>query len=176
VARSATLKVISIRQNQLGDPNMAIRSKIVEFSWLVHDLLSQYIEVHDDVFKFSMRHAIPIPGIFKPIDFNGHLIKAERIRWQLEEINDGIIGMGNDIEGLEGEYLKVLSKYIRDLIETIIKLKVVLGALYAKSQSFVNSSYNWDNYKNDLAAYEQSVSNYMAIGKELNELFQAANN
>ena len=56
---------------------MTNKEKILELSWNTNDLLSQYVAIHDDVFKTSIRHIIPIPGIFKAIDFGEHLKKIE---------------------------------------------------------------------------------------------------
>lgn len=151
---------------------MTNKEQIVELSWNVNDLLSQYVAIHDDVFKTSIRHAIPIPGIFKAIDFGAHLEKIENINPRLENCDDKIKSFAKNVNGQEREYIDLLSRYTRALIETISRLKVVVSALYDKSQSFVNSNYDWENYKSDLAKYNQSVQDYMAIGGRLNELFE----
>jgi len=151
---------------------MTSKEQIVKLSWNVNDLLSQYVAIHDDVFKTSIRHAIPIPGIFKPIDFGAHLKKIENVIPQLVNCDNRIKSFAENLGGQEREYIDLLSKYTDALIETVNRLKVVVGALYDKSQSFVNSNYDWKNYKSDLAKYEQSVQDYMAIGGRLNELFE----
>jgi hypothetical protein len=151
---------------------MNTKEQIIELSWEVKDLLSQYVVIHDGIFKTSIRHIIPIPGIFKAIDFGAYFAKAENIILELENCDNKIKSLPDNFEGQEREYLDLLSRYTSALIETVIRLKIVLGALYAKSQSFANSSYNWSNYKNDLANYDKSVEGYLAIGGCLNELFQ----
>ena len=151
---------------------MTNKEQITELSWSVNDLLSQYVAIHDDIFKTSIRHAIPIPGIFKAIDFGAHLGKVENIIPELENCDSKIKSLAESVNGQEREYLDLLARYVGALIETVSRLKVVVGALYAKSQSFVNSNYDWKNYKSDLASYEQSVQDYMAIGGRLNELFK----
>ena len=35
----------------------------------VYSILNRYIVIHDAIFKFSLRKAIPIPGVFKAIDY-----------------------------------------------------------------------------------------------------------
>lgn len=155
---------------------MPNKEQIVELSWNVNDLLSQYVAIHDDIFKTSIRHAIPIPGIFKAIDFGAHLKKIENIIPELENCDNKIKSVAENVGGQEREYLDLLSKYTNALIETASRLKIVVVALYAKSQSFVNSNYDWKNYKSDLAKYKQSVQDYMAIGGHLNELFNKIKN
>ena len=126
---------------------MTNNEQIVEFSWSINDLLSQYVAIHDDVFKTSIRHAIPIPGIFKVIDFNAHLEKIENINSRLENYDNKIKFFAKNVNGQEREYIDLLSKYTKALIETVSRLKVVVSALYDKSQNFVNSNYDWKNYK-----------------------------
>lgn len=154
---------------------MSKSGQIVEFSLSVNDLLSQYIEIHDDIFKTSIRRIIPIPGIFKAIDFEGHLTKSEHIGLVLANRQAEILSLIIRSEGLEREYLDLLNTYVEKLIETVGHLKVVLRALYAKSRSFKDSNYDWSNYKEDLARYEQSVDDYLAIGGILNDSFQRLN-
>lgn len=151
---------------------MTNKEKILELSWNTNDLLSQYVAIHDDVFKTSIRHIIPIPGIFKAIDFGEHLKKIENIIPELENCDKEIKSLVGDLTSDEREHLDLLSKYVGALIETVSRFKIVLGALYAKSQSFANSNYDWKNYKNDLAKYEEAVQNYMAFGGKLNDSFQ----
>ena len=35
-------------------------------------ILREYVAIHDAIFKFSWRKAIPIPGLFKATDFVAH--------------------------------------------------------------------------------------------------------
>jgi len=151
---------------------MTNKEQIIELLWNADDLLSQYVAIHDDIFKTSIRHTIPIPGIFKAIDFGAHLGKIENIIPELENCDSKIKLVVENLSGQEREYLDLLSQYVGALIETVSHLKIVVSALYAKSQSFVNSNYDWKNYKSDLAKYEQSVQDYLVIGGRLNELFE----
>ena len=151
---------------------MSHSGQIIEISQNINSFLSQYIEIHDDIFKTSIRRIIPIPGIFKAIDFEGHLKKSESISNGFEncqtEIKSLLVSLGDS----EQEYLNLLNDYAERLILTVSLLKVVLSALQAKSRSFKNSNYDWSNYKEDLARYEQSVSEYLEIGGDLNDMFQ----
>ena len=151
---------------------MTNKEQIIELSWNANNILSQYVVIHNDIFKTSIRHAIPIPGIFRPIDFSAHLEKIENIIPELENCDSKIKALIENLIGQEREYLNLLSQYVSALVETVSRLEVVVGALYAKSQHFSNSNYDWKNYKGDLAKYEQSIQNYTAIGGHLNKLFE----
>jgi len=151
---------------------MINKEQILKFSWDVNDLLSQYVVIHDDIFKTSIRHVIPIPGIFKAIDFESRLTKVKNIISELKKCDSEIGFLIENTNEQEREYFDLLSKYVSALIETVSYLKIVVGTLYAKSQKFADSNYDWKNYKSDLARYKQSVRNYLVIGEQLNEFFE----
>lgn len=150
---------------------MTSKENLTNLSWDINDLLSQYIEIHNNIFKTSIRQRIPIPGIFKAINFSAHLEKIEEIMPEMESLNSKIKLLAINSMSQEKEYLNLLSRYTDALIKTAGYLKIVISALYDKSKSSINSSYNWKNYKKDLAIYEQSIKNYMTIGGQLNNLF-----
>ena len=69
----------------------------------INGLLSRYVEVHDAIFQFSWRKIIPLPFIFRPIDF-GHLNgRTEQILSQLEVCNQQISSMAEDLTQRERE-------------------------------------------------------------------------
>ena len=151
---------------------MTSKDEIINISREINDLLSVYVAIHDDVFKFSIRHALPIPGIFKSIDFGSHIANIEIVASALKRHAQRISMLIARVDREEKDYLSLLLQYAFALIETGDRFETVLKALYAKSQSFVNSNYDWKNYKNDLAKYEEAVQNYMAFGGKLNDSFQ----
>ena len=89
---------------------MTNKEKILELSWNTNDLLSQYVAIHDDVFKTSIRHIIPIPGIFKAIDFGEHLKKIENIIPELENCDKKIKSFVGDLNSDERGHLDLLFK------------------------------------------------------------------
>lgn len=151
---------------------MGNKEDVTKLSWEVNGLLSQYVVIHDDVFKTSIHHIIPIPGIFKAIDFSAHFAKMESILTELDNSSYRIKSLSESLSDQDHVYLNLLSEYVCALIVTVSLLKVVVGALHAKSQSFINSNYDWKNYNGDLAQYERSVQDYLLIGGRLNEMFE----
>ena len=169
-------KIPGSQLNNLGKKPMGLRGSLVDVSWKVHDLLSEYVRIHDKAFKTSIRHAMPIPGIFKAIDFGVLEQEAMALLPKFQNSKAEIDVLLPNYEGAEMQYLELLSEYAEALINTVNHLVVVLSALYAKSQGFVNSNYDWKNYKSDLAQYEKSVKNYQVIGRKLNEFFERIKN
>lgn len=151
---------------------MSNKKQIIELSLDINFLLSQYINIHDDVFKPSIRRLIPIPGIFKSIDFDANLKKIENINIRLEYCCNKIYFLTDDANKKEQEYLELLSNYVNVLIKTISYLKIIVEELCSKSQGSSNSNYKLNDYNNDIAKYNQLVQDYTKIGKYLNASFE----
>ena len=143
--------------------------QIVEVSVKINNLLSQYVKTHDDIFKNSIRNVIPLLFIFKKIDFQVCYKNLEDISSKLKE-NDLLINkMSSDCDERQKKYLEVLSEYVKALIRAVELLKFISSSLYAKSEHL--TTYNWKQYKEELARYESAVQEYRSIGSRLNELY-----
>lgn len=53
---------------------------LIRKSFDVRDILTQYTKIHNDIFKSSLRRIIPIPGVFKAIDFGKHYGSLSELR------------------------------------------------------------------------------------------------
>ena len=126
----------------------------------VHEILDSYIAIHDKIFKFSLRKAIPIPGIFKSIDYGqcfrdlGSLISA------LEQVADP----ASNRAGLPS----VFQQYVAALLKTMLFLREMCKQLRVKSQGDLQS-YSMQQYKSDVAIYERLVEEYRSLGSALND-------
>ena len=145
------------------------KQQITEISVKVNDILLQYVAIHDDVFKTSVRKIIPLPFLFKAINFQAHHGEIEKVLSQLEESKTVISRIFSQCDSAQKEFLELLSQYVVALIETVKRLKIVLGRLYAKSERL--ASYDWKQYKEELAQYQSAVQEYVSLGKQLNELY-----
>jgi len=146
------------------------RQQLTEISVRVNDLLSQYVAIHNDVFKTSIRRIIPLPFLFKAIDFQTHYRETEGILSQLQESKESISKILSQYGPAQKDYLELLSRYVDALSETVSRFRIVLGSLYAKSERL--ASYNWKQYKEELAQYESASQGYLSLGKKLNELYK----
>ena len=136
----------------------------------VNEILSRYIEIHDAVFKFSLRKIIPFPFIFKPIDF-GHLQSgAEQILSQLEKCNQQINSLIESLTQKERDFAHFLSEYCVTLIETVSLLRGILHQLHLKSQG--SGKYILTEYNRQCDLYKNAVDKYSAMGNRLNELYR----
>lgn len=137
--------------------------KITKLILCVHDLLHRYIRVHDEIFKFSLRKIIPIPGIFKRIEYLQHF---EDLYFILEEL-DGVLDQAEASSDIPMFLAAMLSTYLHALRETILELREMCGRLYEKAQG--STTYSHEAYKQDLQHYEALVLRYKQAGADLNE-------
>jgi len=91
----------------------------------VHAILERYVAIHDKIFKPSLRKAIPIPGIFKPIDYGQHLRELASLVSALEQL---VIATSNR-PGVPS----VFQQYVTALLKTIQFLRDMCRRLYDKS-------------------------------------------
>ena len=73
-------------------------------------ILDEYVAIHDAIFKFSWRKALPIPGLFKATDFGAHVRDLDRLASKLADISAARAAFGYEpTVGLEeglAEYLQ----------------------------------------------------------------------
>lgn len=150
----------------MSDLKNELKSIAVE----VNGLLGKYITIHDAVFKFSWRKIIPLPFIFKAIDFNNLHNQAKQILSELETCNQRIDTLIENTTQKERRFARFLSEYCMALIETVSLLKEILYQLYLKGEN--SNKYSLSEYNKQCALYKDAVSNYTSMGSQLNELYQ----
>lgn len=135
----------------------------------VNSLLNAYIAVHNDIFATGIRGLIPIPGIFKRIDYCRHEVTLANISAQLDmcqsEAARGMSGGGPD-----GQLASVLFEYTRALNATVKQLEHMSTLLCRKMRG--DKSYSLHAYKRDYDLYNQLVQGYLQHGAALNRAFR----
>jgi len=139
----------------------------------INRLLSEYIEIHNEVFKFSWRKIIPIPFIFKAIDFKGLQSKAGKILITLENSNELIAQLLTKVSSDQSCFAHFLSEYCLALIETVSIFEKMLFQLYLKSQN--SGDYSLSEHNKLSKGYEEAVRKYYSMGNRLNELYSEFN-
>ncbi len=137
----------------------------------VNTILRDYVRIHNDIFGFSLRKILPIPGLFRPIEYCSHQDTLRHLSERLAVI------VTRDLAGLTPEtvaettFLPVFRTYSRALQDTMQRLFEICIHLCRKSQG--DSAYRYASYDADVTAYETAVKNYVALGNRLNELYAA---
>jgi len=122
----------------------------------VHAILQEYIGIHDQIFKPSFRKSTRIPGFFKAINFDKHFEDLGSLSKELGELS-----IADDL----GDQHAVLTEYATALLHTIDELRALCKKLSLRSQG---GDYSMEEYKNDVASYQESVARYREIGSKLN--------
>ena len=135
-------------------------SELPSEMYQVHAILERYVAIHDKIFKFSLRKAIPIPGLFKSIDYGQHRRELDSLVSTLEQL---AISTSN-----RAGVPRVFQQYVTALLKTMQFLRDMCRRLYDKSQGDLRS-YTMGQYKSDVTTYEGLVEEYRALGSTLNE-------
>ena len=125
------------------------------------DLLVRHVSVHDEVFGFSIRKLIPIPFLFKKIDYAYLWSESDEIHHDLKRL---IKEVQKNPFSLERD--NIFITYLVALSESASKLATLLKRLSQKANGI--SSYEKQEYLTDLEVYELSQEKYSMLGMKLN--------
>jgi hypothetical protein len=131
----------------------------------IGNLLNRYIVVHDAVFKTLLRNVIPIPGIFKPINFQQHF---ESLSFIGEEAR-GVLQRVRGSPLCENEFAITLLAYGSAFQDALNGLREMCGNLFQKADRTID--YNKAQYNHDFEEYQRLVARYQALGIRLNSYF-----
>jgi hypothetical protein len=126
----------------------------------VHLILERYIAIHEKIFKFSLRKAIPIPGLFKPIDYGQHFVELNSLVSALEEVADSA---NNGTQATSAS-----QQYVTALLNIMKVLRDMCKRLYDKSQGNLKN-YSIDQYESDVTTYHGLLAKYRSLGLKFNE-------
>ena len=123
-------------------------------------ILDEYVAIHDAIFKFSWRKALPIPGLFKATDFGVHVRDLDRLASKLVDISASLKAESGALEGSH--------QYMAAVLEAIQALREICRRFYEKSQGDL-SKYPMAEYNADLKDYEALVNKCQELGVALNQ-------
>jgi hypothetical protein len=123
-------------------------------------ILDEYVSIHDAIFKFSWRKALPIPGVFKATDFGAHVRDLGRLASELAAISSA---MKAESGGLEASH-----RYKAALLKAVQALREICGRFYEKSQGDL-SKYPMAEYNANLKTYEGLMNRCQELGAALNQ-------
>lgn len=132
----------------------------------VDNILEGYLAIHDKIFKFSLRKVIPIPGIFKPTNYDQSIKELDSLIFTLERVS---ISKNNN-----PKIINLYQQYITALKKTIRFLRNICGRLNDKSHGDLQG-YTIDKYKSDVDTYKGLVGRYQFLESTLNEYLRNEN-
>ena len=131
----------------------------------VNGVLSRYIAIHDDIFTFSLRRVIPIPGIFRPIKFDEHRHRLSALQDDLRRCDAAASAVIQQTPSPH-RFLLAIPEYIDSLATAIDRLRAICDHLQAKTEG--DESYTIAAHEAATAAYQESVTRYRDVGARLN--------
>ena len=121
-------------------------------------ILGKYVAIHDAIFKFSWRKTLPIPGLFKAIDYGAHSKDLGRLASKLTAISSALKAESGSLEAYQ---------YTAALLEAVQALREICRRYHEKSQGNV-SKYPMAEYNANLKTYEGLMNKCQALGVALN--------
>ena len=151
-------------------------SRAITLAYEIAAIRSRYQEIHNALFKFSLRNAIPLPGLRRPIDLATHDQDLNALRAQIVRIQGDLAALSDHelTKRAATEIRDMLRQYAESLEETVARLQTICRALRREREGHSShTDYRAGRYLTDLAAYDASIQCYRKLGKRLDELFSS---
>ena len=116
------------------------------------------VAIHDAIFKFSWRKTLPIPGLFKAIDYGAHSKDLGRLASKLAAISSALKAESGSLEAYQ---------YTAALLEAVQALRQICRRYHEKSQGNVRT-YPMAEYNANLKTYEGLMNKCQVLGVALN--------
>jgi hypothetical protein len=121
-----------------------------------NQLLTIYIRCHDEIFGFSLRKIIPIPFLFKRINYSQLLLALSAV--------------SGELEGIGSETVESEPQSFQEYVQALHKTVEALSKICLKMMSKINGAdYSAEAYSLDVEMYNRLAENYYAIGGKLNK-------
>lgn len=133
----------------------------------LNELLSAYIEIHTDIFAGSIRCIMPIPGIFKRIDFAAHEANLKMIGNEIEGLAESFRSLPSEHPGTS-QAVAAVHAYTHALKDAVAQLRAICVRVKAKADGL---PYPMQEYRRDVRAYKRSVQEYYSLGEQMNAAF-----
>ena len=146
----------------------SMSTTVVALARRVAAILDEYVGLHDALYKFSIRHVIPIPGIFKPIDFGAFHAQLGRLTADLLQVMNVLDGLAVD-DMRDAQLAETLKEYSVALLDAMENLRSICKRLHDKSQAIL--SFQLLPRGRDYDAYRTSIQRYKRIAERLNQQF-----
>jgi hypothetical protein len=146
--------------------NERIYAKVME----THQLLDEYIIIHNELIAPPKGVFAILKKLFKPINFDSYVSRLSAMAKGLNDSYLELEGIDDDnLRDKELELKKMLSQFVTDLKQTVEKLNEINRRLAKKA---TGETYSMSEYNMDLREYQILVDSYTATGSQLNLIFK----
>jgi len=146
--------------------NEKIYIRVIE----THQLLDEYIIIHDVLIASTKGLLGFLRKIFKPIDFDLYVHKLTAISNNMKENLSKLEEIDNhNLQEKELQLKKVLFLFIIDFQKTVEKLAEINQKLSRKADG---KAYSMNEYNKDMKEYHFLIVSYTVTGRQLNKIFK----
>jgi hypothetical protein len=135
----------------------------------VNTVLTQYIAVENEFFKWTPRRASPLPDVFERMDFSGYSKTLRSLERDLDRAQ-AEVGRQRPARAEVREFYSGISDYINQLRASIAALEGISTKLIAVTQD--PAKYSSKEYSADMDRYRKLRTDYTTAGTKLNEIFR----
>lgn len=132
-----------------------------------------YDKLHRQGFNNPWWRSIPIPFLFKPIQFGELSVKLEKISSVLSNEIIEIIPLTEDKSAtdIENKFARVLLNFCESIKISVNLLKNIYQRLDERSKGSRGETYTVSEYENDLKIYHESEKRLTQYGLLLGEMY-----
>jgi len=146
--------------------------KVSSVAMKVNGLVKEYVNIEEDIFKPSFRKIIPIPGIFRPVNYQAHFERLQEMEDELGQAKDSIRSIKPDGKEREGRFLITLRAYISVFMRAVAQLEDISIKLKQRSNG---DKYAKKDYRQDAVSLRKTEKEYFDIGRKLNQIYRELN-
>lgn len=146
-------------------------SHLIALAHEVAGIRLRYTNIHDAVFRFSLRRTLSPANSHKTADYHAHAEVLGVLQAELRDIEADLAGLcASELPIRSGkEMLSILEKYTASLADTIGKLQAICEKLCQEEEKITD--YTTTQYALDRIAYDDAIQQYKRWGKRLDALF-----
>lgn len=134
----------------------------------INNILSRYIQIHDALFKFSLKKFLPIPFMFKKIDYESLYLDIAEILKDLTEIKLKLTE-AKLLDKKNQEVYGTIIPYVENFRQTVQLLSYITLSLSKKIND--PKSYQFSKYQKSIAEYNELRNLHNKMGQNLNIVF-----
>ena len=136
----------------------------------INDLLTEQIAVNDELFRFSVRKAIPLPFIFKKIDYSLLHDRATRSLEQAQSVAQSLEEMEDNVAEGDEQFYRALREYHNSLTHIFDCLVMMLDKLKRKAAGEYDYPHRY--YQQDVEEYERVKEHCYKLGEQLQQQYE----
>lgn len=134
----------------------------------INNILTRYIQIHDAIFKFSLKKILPLPFAFKKIDFENLFLDTKDLLGELTEIRFKLLE-SRLLDTNNKEFYETVIPYVENFREILQLLSYISLSLSKKIND--PKSYQFSEYQKSIAEYNELRELHQKMGQNLNIIF-----